>query len=213
MSTLPATYPADPMEDFQVRQVAYAVEKILGGYCKQFTKSDMDYLLKNMHLDDKVATVAKALFEFEMAKALTRTFTKEVEVDRSITLKKALSNLPEHFINHISETEDTEGDTGKEKVLVEFFKIDNEKMSPNQLKIEYEKRGLVPDPCAQFEVNKKEPEFALDFPNFVEWSVNETFWWLSFQRYNSTFDVSISGFHSKERILLDKYCWIGGVRR
>jgi len=71
---------------------------------------------------------------------------------------------------------------------------------------EFESRGLVPDPIAQFQVNIDDPTFADGHPNGTQWGTNS---YLTFDRWNGErgvlVDRSVNGWHGS--------WWLAGRRK
>ena len=108
--------------------------------------------------------------------------TRIVTVDRSRT--------PQQVLDATDRRQDTAkdvvatmpvGGTDTEEVTVEFFKLDRY-VSDKELALEFEKRGLTPDPYAVAKVNEVDQAFADDYPNSTHWYVDGCWHCINFSR-------------------------------
>lgn len=96
-----------------------------------------------------------------------------------------------------------------EDVTVEFFKL-GKYVSDNDLDLEYQKRGLTPDPYAQAAVNEADPAFADEHPNGTHWKDEDGNWcFIAFDRVGDGRSVSVNRSDGD----WSGYWWFGGVRK
>jgi hypothetical protein len=127
----------------------------------------------------------------EMINALNRYFPEKFNRDLSI-----LKNIPRG-----------EGD----EVAVQFFKLDRW-VSDDLLALEYQKRGLTPDPYAQAAVNEANPDFAIKYKNGTQWKDKHGNWCrIIFYGGGGQSDSSVRVIYSGNAGW-DNGWWIGGVR-
>lgn len=98
----------------------------------------------------------------EVLVAVTNTIIRKVKVNRT--------RSPKEMLDATKRTQYTTNSVVKiipkgegEETTVEFFKL-SKYVSDNDLDLEYQKRGLIPDPYAQAAVNEADPAFADEHP-------------------------------------------------
>jgi len=71
---------------------------------------------------------------------------------------------------------------GQERVALRYFRLESGLFTPEQLALEYGRRGLFPDPQAQIADNEQDPSLAYDYPNATQWLLPDG------SAYSLTFD-------------------------
>lgn len=147
--------------------------------------------------------------------AISNTIVRHVKVNRNRTPQKMLDATGrKQYVtsNVVKAMPHGEGD----EVDVYFFKPDssaynkNGWISDNNLKKEFELRGLKPDPYAVAAVNEADPAFADEHPNGVHWKDADGNWcYATFDRWDGERSVSVD----RDDDDWDD-CWsFGGVRK
>jgi len=132
------------------------------------------------------------------------------------TVKVNRSRSPKEMVVALNRAEYTDNSVVKaiprgegDEVMVEFFKLDKY-VSDDALALEYQKRGLTPDPYALAAVNEADPAFADEHPNGTHWKDENGNWcFIACYRFDGERDVFV------DRLSRDwgGYWWFGGVRK
>lgn len=146
-------------------------------------------------LEELVATTANAIIR-----------TVKVNRNRSPKEMVAALNRTEYTTNSVVRAiPKGEG----EDVTVEFFKL-GRYVSDDALALEYQKRGLTPDPYAQAAVNEADPAFADKHPNGANWKDEYGNWcFIAFLLLGGRRTVGV-GRSSHD---WGDFWWFGGVRK
>ena len=132
------------------------------------------------------------------------------------TVKVNRSRSPKEMVVALNRAEYTDNSVVKaiprgegDEVMVEFFKLDKY-VSDDALALEYQKRGLTPDPYALAAVNEADPAFADEHPNGTHWKDENGNWcFVAFDRHGGKRSV---GVNRRNRDWRDHW-WFGGVRK
>ena len=196
------------MTEGQIGKVCEMIAAALRKGRKNFRSNAVQNVIENhgSKLQEEMTKATTTVFE-NIATWASNIITRIVKVNRSRSPKdmvKALSRS-EYTISSVVKTiPKGEG----EGVTVEFFKLDRW-MRDNDLALEYEKRGLTPDPYAQAAVNEADPGFANEHPNGTHWKDEDGSWcYLAFSRGGGERVVHVGRRHG-----WSGHWWFGGVRK
>jgi len=138
--------------------------------------------------------------------------TRIVIVDRTRTPKEALRATgcaiqAAYADDSLVENMSTCGNGIENDVKVIFFRL-GRKISDKDLAVEYEKRGLKPDPFAVVAVNEADPAFTREHPNSTFWKdLNGACLSVCFGSYGLVRRV----FVNRDKNEWDENWWFGGV--
>ena len=132
------------------------------------------------------------------------------------TVKVNRNRSPKEMVAALNRAEYTDNSVVKiiprgegDEVTVEFFKL-GKWVSVNDLALEFEKRGLTPDPYAQAAVNEADPAFADEYPNGTQWKDENGNWcYIAFSLDGNGRYVDVY----RRRDDWYDYWWLGGVRK
>lgn len=162
------------------------------------------------HWDDVKAEVSTAVVD-ALNRVLVRTrntIIRTVKVVRTSSPKEMLDATKRVQYTDKSVVEGIPKGEG-EDVTVEFFKL-GKYVSDETLDLEYQKRGLTPDPYAQAAVNEADPAFAEEYPNGTYWKDEDGNWcFIAFGRHGGGRCVDVG----RNDDGWGDYWWFGGVRK
>ncbi|OGY41310.1 MAG: hypothetical protein A2Y82_03815 [Candidatus Buchananbacteria bacterium RBG_13_36_9] len=138
--------------------------------------------------------------------------TRFVRVDRTRTPRNAINAIKgDDFVNDsLLKHMPACGEGVEKNVEVIFFRLCRA-TSDNELALEYEKRGLKPDPYAVAAVNEADPKFASDYPNATHWKDVEGKWVIFY--IQSVFGKPCASCSCSDLVDHNIWWWFGGVRK
>ena len=155
----------------------------------------------------------------QLTQEMFEALRKRVEACSGMIVRHAKVNRnrsPKEMVAALNRAEYTDNSVVKiiprgegDEVTVEFFKL-GKWVSVNDLALEFEKRGLTPDPYAQAAVNEADPAFADEYPNGTQWKDENGNWcYIAFSLDGNGRYVDVY----RRRDDWYDYWWLGGVRK
>lgn len=160
--TMASTVTTSKMSDGQIENVVSKLRDALRKSRNEFESGPVQQALGI----DNLGQVMLEPFR-KQVEAVSEMIVRPFKVDRIKTPEQMIKALcrNEYVSDDVLETMPTEGPSEGE---LYFFPI-KRFISVKDLALEFESRGLIPDPYAQLQVNIDDPSFADEHPNGVQW--------------------------------------------
>ena len=173
----PLTPSAEAMSDGQIDKLTDNVRAALRKARLRFPAVNIQKALETGRLDVQIATAVVTAVEESVTKVANTLIRIVFVVDRGRTPNEVLDATKRRkCVNDSVVATMPTGESGMvENVQVEFFKL-GRFVSDNQLALEFQERGLIPDPYAVARVNEDDKAFANEHPNGTHWKDSYGSW-------------------------------------
>lgn len=158
--------PTFTMTDGQIDKLRDLFVAVLNKHRFEFNSEPMQIALGNEGLPIALLKVVREYIENE-----TETIVRHFKVDRTRTRQQMLDDTGRKQCSVNKDVLATMPTDGPEEGDLYFFRF-KRFVSVTDVATEFKYRGFVPDPVAQMQINAEDPVFADEYPNVVQWGMN-----------------------------------------